>query len=193
MNARTAVRAVALAVGLAVAGSAAAGDGSFDRVLGLLGAHAHRRARFTELQRLAILDRPLASSGELIYDAPDRLEERVLQPRRESLIARGDELVLVRAGRRRTLPLSAVPQVAPLIDSVRATLAGDRAALERSFDVRFTGDAGHWTLRLTPKSAVVASKIRRIRITGAGDALSSVEILETDGDTSTMTIADEDR
>ena len=184
--------ALTLAVALASAGSAgAAGEDRLDRVLALLGAHTHRRARFTEIQHLAILDRPLISSGELIYDAPNRLEERVLKPRRESLVTTGDELVLARGSRRRTLPMSAVPQVAPLIASIRATLAGDRGALARHFDLAFTGTVDHWTLQLTPKSKSFARKIARIRLEGAKDALSSVEILETDGDSSTMTIVDE--
>ena len=200
MTGRNRVRTLALMHTLALtlaftpahAGTApGAADDPLDRVLALLGAQAHRRAGFTEIQHLAILDRPLTSSGELIYDAPDRLEERVLKPRRESLIATGVELVLSRDGRRRTLPMSAFPKIEPLIDSVRATLAGDRAALARRFDLGFTGSVDHWTLRLTPKSKAFARRISSIRIEGARDALSSVEILETDGDSSTMTIVDE--
>jgi len=34
---------------------------------------------FTEMQHLAMLERPLESSGELLYDAPDRLEKRHAQ------------------------------------------------------------------------------------------------------------------
>ncbi len=194
MTGRNRVCALALlqTIALALSGSArAAGGDPLERVLAMLGAKAHRRARFTEIQHLAILDRPLASSGELIYDAPDRLEERVLKPRRESLIATGVELVLSRDGRRRTLPMSAFPMIEPLIDSVRATLAGDRRALARRFDLGFTGSVEHWTLQLTPKSKAFARDISRIRIEGAGDALSSVEILAADGDSSTMTIVDE--
>ena len=46
----------------------------------------HGHVTFTQRNYLAVLDRPLESSGELLYNAPDRLEKRTLKPRPESLI-----------------------------------------------------------------------------------------------------------
>jgi len=36
------------------------------------------------VQQLAMLERPLQSSGELLYDAPDRLEKRTLKPKAQT-------------------------------------------------------------------------------------------------------------
>ena len=188
-------RAVAaLWLALTLCGARASADGGdFAHVMQLLGRHPHRRAHFTERQDLAILDRPLESAGDLIYDAPDRLEERLSRPRRERLIATGRELTVERNGRRRTVELDRTPQIAALIDSIRATLAGDSAALSRSFTVQFSGDVARWTLRLAPRSAALARQVAAIRIDGARDALLHVEIRQADGDRSSMRIEDETR
>ena len=77
--------------GHALASSAAEsadGGAAFEQLLKLLAERRHDHVTFTEVQQLAILDRPLHSSGELLYDAPDRLEKRTLEPRREDQIGR---------------------------------------------------------------------------------------------------------
>jgi len=59
---------------------------AFDELLKLLAARRHGHVTFTEVQELAMLDRPLQSSGELLYEAPDRLEKRTLKPKAQTLI-----------------------------------------------------------------------------------------------------------
>ena len=48
----------------------------------------------------------------------------------------------------------------PFVESIRATLAGDRAALEHYFAVGCDGDLAHWTLHLVPKEASLARSVR---------------------------------
>jgi hypothetical protein len=55
--------------------------GDLDAVMSLLAMRQHGRVEFVEQQFLAILNHPVESSGELRYDAPDRLEKRTLLPR----------------------------------------------------------------------------------------------------------------
>jgi outer membrane lipoprotein-sorting protein len=81
-----------------------------------------------------------------------------------------------------------MPQLLPVLDAVRATLAGDRAGLERIFAVQFGGDAARWTLELEPASAALARAVSRIDVDGAGADLLHVEILYADGDRSRMTL-----
>ena len=54
--------------------------------MGLLAQRKHGHVTFVEQHFLAMLDRPLESSGELLYDAPDRLEKRTLRPKPETLL-----------------------------------------------------------------------------------------------------------
>jgi hypothetical protein len=143
------------------------------------------------VQELAILDRPLRSSGELLYDAPDRLEKRTLEPRPEDLVLEHGMLSVERNHHRRSVSLHDFPQAVPYVESLRATLAGDRAALARYFAVQFSGTLGSWTLELTPTDAVLKRSVRHILITGETDRIRTVQIRLSDGDTSTLTIGRE--
>ena len=159
----------------------------FDELLKLLAERRHAHVTFTEVQQLAILDQPLRSSGELLYDAPDRLEKRTLEPHREDLVLEHGILSVERDHHHRSIALRDFPQAVPFVESLRATLAGDRAALARYFTVQFSGTLGHWTLELEPTDATLKRNVQQILITGESDRIGTVEIQQRDGDTSTLT------
>jgi outer membrane lipoprotein-sorting protein len=184
MSSRTLWLCAALLAGVSAHG---AGD-PLDDVLHSLAARRHDRVSFVEQQFLALLKRPVESSGELLYDAPNRLEKRTTLPHAETLIVDGEMLTMQRGRRSRVLDLKSYPQILPFVDSIRATLAGDRAALERLFRLDFSGAANRWTLDLTPLDAGLGKTVSRIRIDGAGDELLKVEIRQADGDRSLMTL-----
>lgn len=171
--------------------AASPGSDPLDALMQELAARRHGHVAFTEVQYLAVLDRPLESSGELLYEAPDRLEKRIAKPRAETLVLAHGVLSATRGQHTRTLDLAAWPQVAPLLECLRATLTGDRAALERIFSVELAGDATRWTLRLVPRDPDAAHALSRVEITGAGADLKTVEILAADGDRSLLTIGAE--
>src|ERR1700680_1781860 len=136
--------AVALALLLSV--RAGATDNDLDSLMTLLAERAHGHVSYVEQDYLAVLDRPLQSSGELLYERPDRVEKRTLVPRPASMILEKGILTIQSGRRKRVLALRDYPQIAPFIESIRATLAGDRAALEQVFHVNFEGSLGNWTL-----------------------------------------------
>lgn len=180
----------ALALALALACAAQAGDAlpDLDRVMQALAQRQHGHVTFVEHKFLAVLERPLESSGELFYDAPDRLEKRTVKPRDESLVLERGVVTVQRGRRKYVLDLGEYPQIVPFIESIRATLAGDRAALERVFQLTFGGNFDHWTLVLVPSDVRLSATVKEIHIEGSQDALQSVEIREGDGDRSLMTI-----
>jgi Outer membrane lipoprotein carrier protein LolA-like len=168
--------------------AATAGAGDLDQVMGLLAMRQHGRVEFIEQHFLAVLKRPIESSGELRYDAPDRLEKRTLKPHAETLVLTGGVLTVERAHSRRVMDLHAYPQVLPFVESIRATLAGDRGALERVFRLEFAGSVSRWTLTLAPLESKVKQSVSQVRIDGARDQLLKVEIRQPDGDRSLMTL-----
>jgi hypothetical protein len=190
-----AVLSCALAFGSGLPLDAAADSASdppaLEQLLKLFSERRHGHVTFTEVQQLAILDQPLHSSGELLYDAPDRLEKRTLKPRPEDLLLEHGRLTIERDHHRRSVSLAEFPQAVPYIESVRATLAGDRAALERYFVLDFSGDLGHWTLELLPTDATTKRSVRRILIVGEGEHIRTVQIHQQDGDSSTLTVGPE--
>jgi len=182
--------AAALMAAAAVMATAATATpaSDFDEVMALLAARRHGRVEYVEQQFLAVLDHPLESSGELRYDAPDRLEKRTLLPRKETLLLAGGELTVERGTHRRVLDLHRYPQVLPFVESIRATLAGDRSALEQVFHVEFTGSVQRWSLSLVPVDQRLLHTVRQVQIDGSRDELRRVEIRQADGDRSLMTL-----
>ena len=167
---------------------AGAAEHSLDAVLAQLALRQHGHVEFIEQHFLSMLDRPTESSGDMRYDAPDRLEKRTLAPRQETLLLAGGLLTIDKGKVHRVVDLHAYPQVQPYIESIRATLAGDRAALEKLFALEFTGDLGRWTLTLLPKDPKVKRNVAQVRIDGIKDQLTKVEIRQPDGDRSVLTL-----
>ena len=172
----------------APAAAPAAALSDLDAVMALLAMRQHGRVEFVEQHFLAILDHPLESSGELRYDAPDRLEKRTLLPRAETLVLAGGVLTMERAARRRVVDLHRYPQIQPFVESIRATLAGDRSALERNFHLEFAGSVARWSLTLAPLNPKMARIVLQVKIDGSRDQLLHVEIRQADGDRSLMTL-----
>ncbi len=159
-----------------------------DQLMGLLAQRTHGIAEFHQQQFLAVLKQPLDSSGLLLYEAPDHLEQRTLQPHPQSLVVDHGLVTLQLGSHQRTLRLTDYPQLVPLIESVRATLAGDRATLERLFRLDFSGGPAHWDLLLVPRDPTLGAQVRRIRLSGAGAAITEIEVLQAGGDHSLMRI-----
>jgi hypothetical protein len=185
--------ALGLLLAAATTGGAAQGtDGgpgaALDSLLTLMAQRRHGEADFSEKKYLSMLKQPLESSGLLIYDAPDHLEQRTSKPRPQSVVLDRGIVTLQIGQRRRVLRLADYPQLAPLIDSIRAILAGDRAALERAFELDFSGTLAHWQLRLQPRDAQLAATLTRIEVQGEGDAVREVQVQQSDGDRSVMRI-----
>lgn len=176
-----------LAAALWPAGSMAA-DWDVGQLMQSLAKVAAGRATFVETKYLAMLDRPLQSSGELWYRAPDHLEKRTLKPRPETLVIDGDTLTIERGSRKLSVQLQEYPELAGFLDSIRGTLAGDRQALERTFKLKLEGNPERWQLSLAPLDAKMATTIHLIRIAGSRDNVRSIEIIQTDGDRSVMTV-----
>ena len=165
-----------------------AADWNLDQLMQSLAQTRVAQARFIEKKSIALLDKPVESSGELFYSAPDRLEKRTLKPKPEFMVLDQGTLVIERGRKKHRLQLHDYPELAVFIESIRGTLAGDRKALERNYRLALEGTAEHWTLQLWPLDEKMLAVVKRIRITGIRDAMRSFEIFQTDGDSSLMLI-----
>ena len=168
--------------------AAQAAGWTIDRLMAELSQAEPARARFVEKKTMAMLEEPVVSSGELLYQAPDRLERRTLKPRAETMIVEGDTVTMTRGSRTHTMQLQDYPQLAGIIDSIRGTLAGNRQMLERSFELKLDGTRAAWKLTLVPSEPGIARMIRVIRMEGAYDRVRSIEMEQLSGDSSLMTI-----
>ena len=169
----------------------AAEQSDLDRLMSALAQRKHGHVTFVEEKFIALLDEPVKSSGELLYDAPDRLEQRTLSPKRETLVLDNGVVTADRGRRHYVLDLRQYPQIVPFIESIRATLAGDRVALERIFRLTFGGTFDSWTLTLVPLDDKLAHTLKQIDIDGTQAAIRKVQIMEADGDRSVLSIGPE--
>ncbi|HYE37028.1 LolA-related protein [Methylocaldum sp.] len=146
--------------------------------------------RYTEIKTMALLKEPMRLSGTLSYRAPSFLEKHVLSPFEERYTVDGDSLTIENPGKgiKQTLSLASQPAIWAFVESIRAPLAGDLATLNRFYKVNFGGSERNWLLALVPTEPDMARLVRFIRIRGSGDRFDRIEIEETGGDVSVMTI-----
>ncbi len=161
------------------------------RLMGELAQVQTSRARYSEVRRVALLQKPLQLSGTLLYARPGRIEKRQTLPIEEVISVDGDWLSVQRQGKTQRISLQSATLVAALVESLRATLAGDGAELERLYRVKVQGTRQRWTLALAPREVEVAGVVKSIVIAGSGSRIGRLEILEPGGDGSVMTIQEE--
>jgi hypothetical protein len=151
------------------------------------------QGKFTERKYLSVLNRPLESSGTLKFQAPGHLEKHTLVPKAEDLVLDQGVLTIDSKARniKRTLVLQEYPAVWAFVESIRSTLAGDLTTLERFYRVTLEGDAAKWRMRLLPIEQKTREMVREIVITGRGDRVAEIEMRESNGDHSSMTVVEE--
>jgi outer membrane lipoprotein-sorting protein len=151
-------------------------------------------ASFIERKYMRMLKEPLQSSGRLVYVRPDKLQKETILPKPEKLTVDRDRLTIEQqGGETRRLALQEFPQIWALVESIRATLAGDLPTLTRFYDVSLQGGRENWTLRLVPRDSKTRELVSTIIISGDGDKIRNVRTEEADGDLTSMTIVAETR
>ena len=147
--------------------------------------------RFRETKTSALLKAPAESSGTLTWAAPARLEKRTLAPREERFAVDGEKVLIENPARKSRIELSLGehPAIRAFVESIRGTLAGDLAALRRYYRVELDGAWSDWRLHLLPSDPQMAELVQKVTIGGAGGEVRRIEILETGGDRSVMTIS----
>jgi len=151
------------------------------------------RGKFIERKHLAVLDVPLTSSGTLSFQAPGHLEKHTLDPKDESLVLDGGVLTIENKARniKRTLVVQQYPAVWAFVESIRSTLAGDLPMLQRFYKVELKGEAAKWRMKLLPLEQRTRDMVKEIVISGRGDRVTVIEMLEANGDRATMTVSGE--
>ncbi len=185
---RRLVAATALCAVLLASAAHAASSFDLDALTALLGRVKSGEATFVETRRIELLDRTLESSGRLSFKAPDVFVRETLKPRHEKLAVQGNTLTMSLGERTRTSQLDASPEAAVLVEAIRGTLTGNRAALERLFETKVAGDAQQWSLELVPRDLGLRGQVASVRISGRGSMTREVRVLLADGDRSVMTI-----
>jgi outer membrane lipoprotein-sorting protein len=170
---------------------AAAADWAVEQLMRSLAQVQSSTARFVERKHVTILNAPLESSGTLVYAAPGRLEKHTIAPKAESLVLDGGRLSIENKAQdqRRTFALQEHPVIWAFVEGIRSTLAGDLATLTRFYRVGLEGNERRWRLTLKPSEPRMLDVVSEIHISGDRNWISAIEIIETGGDRSVMTLS----
>jgi hypothetical protein len=150
-------------------------------------------ARYREEKRIALLKRPLLSEGTIAFAAPGSLVRRAERPEPAVLLLEGETLRVADASGARRIDLAAHPVVRQFVLTFVHVLAGDRAALERLYQLRFESlPGGLWRLSLTPKQAELARMIAGATLLGRGAVVERMELREQSGDSTVLQFSEVD-
>jgi outer membrane lipoprotein-sorting protein len=179
-----------LVSGLLLAALALPACAAFDvsQLMDDLASNKGGKAKFVEKKYLSLLDKPVVSTGEMTYAAPGFLEKRTLTPKIETLRLDKDQLSIEREKRKITINLSSQPEALAFIDSIRGSLTGNKAALEKNYLLSLSGNTTKWVLTLLPSDQKISALVLRITISGSKNQIRSIEYLQADGDRSVMNI-----
>ena len=191
--AERAVLLVFLAMPAAAGAATPAPALSIAELMQILGSVESTSARFVETRHSALLRAPLVLQGTLAYRRPDRVEKRVLTPYDERITVNGDRLAFENRthDRRKTISVSGAPGLAALIESIRATRAGDLPALQRHYALQIEGSRERWTLTLRPLDSQIADYVVSLEVSGSGARIGRITIEEASGDRSVMEISEQ--
>ena len=150
---------------------------------------------FVETKKSMFLTDELELAGTIRYHAPDWLEKTITEPFGETTLIDGDLVTIRKSSDERQVrrySLDASPVIERIVDSVRATLAGDLPALERHYRANLWGEESAWELLLIPRDPELQEFIEQIRIRGAAGRIVQIETYEADGDESVLRLTYDD-
>lgn len=153
------------------------------------------RAEFVEVKTLSIFSSDVKVKGWLNYSRPNYIERQIVSPHRELTIIEDDEIRIEHeAGkendnvRLQKLSVDVHPAVRTLIESIRATFAGDLEQLKSYFTMAFSGSRDSWLLTLEPIGESVKEHVRQVKISGSDRQVKKILTIETDDSESEITI-----
>lgn len=139
--------------------------------------------KFSEDKRVALLARPLKSTGMIYFDRAKGVVRQASTPKAGEVVVTKDA-VRIRDGRRvETIPLAKSRELRAFATVFPTVLRGDRAELESSFEIGLFGsERGWWALAFTPRSEALRAMITRVLVFGHGTDIVSLQVSEASGD-----------
>jgi Outer membrane lipoprotein carrier protein LolA-like len=159
-------------------------------VMNRLAAVKSAKADFTEKKFVKLLNAPVESAGVLIYTAPDRFEKHTKNPVEERMTVERDTVTLdnVAKKKKQQIFIPQFPALAAIVDAMRGALSGNLPQLQQAFSIKASGTNVRWKLHLVPLEANQYAYIHAVDVAGRDDFIESIEILQSDGDRSVMSM-----
>jgi outer membrane lipoprotein carrier protein LolA len=146
---------------------------------------------FQEDKHIALLARPLHTTGAIYYARDRGVSRETRTPRPERVVVTRTALRIRKGDHVEDIPLDKSKDLKAFALIFPTILRGDRGELERSFDLGLYGsDAAWWALAFTPRAESMRALLRRVVVFGKKDQLVALQIVEASGDTTDTRLAD---
>lgn len=155
-------------------------------------------ANFVEEKKLRLLRQPLVSRGRIRFTRKDTrayLMREVTSPLRSSMLLTPEHITMRQGQTRETIGVRSKPTVFAFANAFLWILSGNRAALMQHFDMAVQSNAAcnEMVVTLVPKHADLKSIVQQISLEIKGNALLTLTLKETNGDTTTMKMTETKR
>jgi len=156
----------------------------------LLSTRPNYQANFQETHFSTLLTEPLITSGTLTFSPPSKIEKHVMAPFEEIYVVEGNRVYFDNPIKEisKTFSLDEYPSLQGFLIGLQAPLTGDFETLQRFFNLSLEGTKSQWTLKLEPLDNSFTEFLNSLSFTGRHNHITSIEIRESDGDYSLMTI-----
>ncbi len=179
---RSPVKAATLFISLFMMAAAVCAEDTLESVLATAAGQERVAIEYREVRHLQLLSQPWQAEGQM-FVTPKLFVIEQLLPHRQLLTANQQRyrLFMPEKSIRRTGMLTS-PMAQKSFGLFRPLMSGDRAALEKSFDIAFSVEAQRWRMELKPKRAS-AAYFKRIIVQGAsGKPADQMKTELDDGD-----------
>lgn len=137
---------------------------------------------FKEEKHTSFLKKPIISSGQMQFIAPDKLNKFIIKPEKISQKIVADDLEIKNKNEIHTINLNDHPEFSVILKSIINVLSGNYAALEKDFKITFSGNLTAWDLILSPHDSFVAGYVESIKMQGSNNKLTEIIVTEPNKD-----------
>jgi len=140
--------------------------------------------KFSEEKHIALLARPLRSTGTIHFERERGIARATITPRPQQVVLTRTSLRIRKDGRTEDIPLDKSKDLKAFALVFPTLLRGERSELERSFEIGLYGSEGAWwALAFTPKTDSLRALVRRVVVFGRKAEIVSLQVAEASGDT----------
>jgi hypothetical protein len=140
--------------------------------------------KFTEEKRVALLARPLKSTGTLHFERSKGIARTTLTPKPQQVVLTTTSLRIRTGNRTEEIPLDKSKDLKAFALIFPTLLRGDRAELERAFEIGLYGSGNDWwAIAFTPKAGSLRALVRSVVVFGRKREVVSFRVTEASGDT----------
>ncbi|HET9621049.1 MAG TPA: outer membrane lipoprotein carrier protein LolA [Kofleriaceae bacterium] len=142
------------------------------------------QCKFSEEKHVALLAKPLRAAGAIVFDRARGVARITTAPKPSRVVLTAQALTITTGDHTEQIPLDKMRDLRAFALIVPTLFRGERAELERSFELALYGDArASWALAFVPRADALKKLVRRVVVRGHADALIGLQIVEASGDT----------